>query len=358
MQNQSPLVWEGKGLRLVDLLDGKEINRIIGLSGNNSLFKATHILGDAGRLVDAGINHGLFKAQDIKLKSNFEKTLQSNGYVIVNATDGRMDVRRTGEAVPINGSFPPGSYSKEEIARNFLRGLRAQGERVSVDYQSEPQAYRLVSREFAEYLKSQGEPVTVYTQGDVGGSGFIWGANHERQVSAMLANYKLVTLGANEPNGGQLAEIAKTVCPHQYDAWRAGAADQWRMMETMRGNVIYCMQEMTSGQFSDAIAGGSMKNAIASFQEAFQSFAGDLSHGVVTGITAEKFHAVSSHLFEVRRYFQDPDVKVANTALLKSLEDALTVGTVIAEQFDAKVAERENAMKRSNPEIGLSAGFA
>lgn len=358
MQTKYPLVWEGTGLRLIDLLHTTEINHILNMTGNNSTFRAAHITGDAARLVDACIAVGQFRAEDIKLKPHFEKTLNSNGYVLVSATDGRLDVRKTGEAVPLTGNYVPGSYSREDIAKNFLRNLRAQGDRVSVDFKVEADTFMMVSREFGEYLKSQGEHVTVYDARDNGGTGFIWSANHHKQVNAMLANYKLVTLGVNDPGGGELAELAKTTCPHQFNAWRAGAADQWRMMETMRGNVIYCLQHMTSGQFADAIAGGAMKNSISAFQEAFQSFASDLTEGHITQPTAEKFHSVSSHLFEVRRYFEDPNVKVQNAAVLKSLDDALTVSTVIAEQFDRQVAERENALKNSNPQIGVMGGFA
>lgn len=359
MATHKAYTWGGKGLRLVDLLSIEERKQILDFLDNTSAFAAKHVRGDASEfLSNANRMRVIDDYDNLILRPAPARSLEMAGYKVTMAMDGRRAVIPSTEATPIRGSYAPGSKSVDVIAQEFIDGLRAEGTMVE---QASARAHKIVfvSRDFAEYLRENGELVKTIGMDVDGDPAFIWPAKTDGDVQRAVQNFHLATFGANEPDGGAIAQMAKVKTPKQYAAWSTGLADQWRLMETLREQVLKASLEMTSGAFSDKEAGGRMRVAISAFQQAYQMLAEDAVTGVPRLETANQLMEVGASLRYAGMYLDNAPIVEPKVSRL--IGDATEVSLAIIDDVHHLHARHENAAEReriSGQSIGMSAGLA
>lgn len=353
------LIWTGTELRLVDLLSANDLNTIVNTFSKAGEFSSQHVKVDGSALADAALEQGLIDPEFVRSRINWVKSLEAVGYTIRKGLDGRSLVSRFNDQVPVRGDIPPGAQSAQVIARDFLHGLRNEGQYLPEVSRYQPGKKVIVSEDFAEFLRENGEPVVAIPLSRDGSKvGCLYPAFSESEVTRNLAKYKLALMGSNDPDGGDIARIAQLKTPKQYAAWKAGLADQWRMMESMRSQICYCASSMSNGAFADPKVGRSMREAFSSFQGAFQMIARDAEAGELTQETAQQFMNVSSSLLEIREHFMDKNVAVPDAAILKALDDTLTLGVVIGNDIETKVLEAERSKQPRSIGFDVEAGFS
>src|ERR1035437_4585370 len=223
--------WQGKGLRLIDLLDQEERKAVLGVFPSERQFRAQHITGDATAFMKYAADNALLEdADDVVTRQVWESTLEGMGWHVATAMDGRMEVTKIDSVAPLRGSIAPGSRTESQVAHDYIMGLAAQCQHPKFPVTQRSQRMVFVSKDFAEYLRATGETVQAFEKDRDGDVAFVWPARHDQQVDRVLRSFHLATLGANEPSGGELARVAELKTPKQFAIWKAGLGDQWRMM--------------------------------------------------------------------------------------------------------------------------------
>ena len=322
--------WAGKGLRLIDLLDGQERAAVLGAFPSERQFRAQHLVGDATEFMRHAERHGLLdEVEDIMTRKVHEKTLEGMNLAVVRAMDGRFEVAKLGDLPPIRGSIPPGSRTETQIAYDYLTGLAAQGQQPAFPVTQKSQKPVFVSPQFAEYLREIGEPVQSVPRDREGSVSFVWPARHDQQLDRVLRGFHLATLGCNEPDAGELGKVIALKTPKQYAIWKTGQADQWRMMDSLREVLLGAAQTMTSGAYADERAGGALSDALRSFQRAYQSMAdAAVEKGRPSQRAAQELSAVADSVVAAATYL-DRDAPVRESALQKTLLDAVDLASTI-----------------------------
>ena len=349
--------WEGKGLRLVDLLDVEERKAVLGFLGSERRFRADHVVGDAAEFLKNANTHGLLDDyDDLITRQAWERTLENMGYVVATAMDGRRDVIKVGEQAPLRGTIAPGSRSDSQVAHDYIVGLQAQGTAAVFPVTQRAQKIVFVSQEFAEYLRANGEMVKAFERDSEGHVSFVWPARNDQEVTRVLQNFQLSMHGANDPNGGQLAKVVAVKAPKQFAAWSAGLADQWRMMDALREIVLNGALGMTSGAYADKAAGGEMEAGISSFQRAFQMMAEDAQTGVPRRETSFALQETGSRFLAVGLYLESAPIPEAGVQAL--VTDAVDLSATIAGDLQALCAKYERDQNRTmGNSIGADAGL-
>lgn len=349
--------WEGKGLRLVDLLDAQERQAVLGFMGGERRFRAEHVLGDAGEFVKNAHNHGLLDDyDDLVTRQVWERTLENMGYVVATAMDGRRDVIKVGEATPLRGTIAPGSVSDSQVAHDYIVGLQAQGTAAVYPVTQRAAKIVFVSQSFAEYLRANGENVRAFERDRDGTVSYVWPARNDNEVSRVLQNYQLATYGANEPNGGELAKVVAAKAPKQFAAWNAGLADQWRMMDALREIVLNGALGMTSGAYADKDAGGEMEAGISAFQRSFQMMAEDAQTGIPRLETSFALQETGSRFLSVGLYLDNAPIKEVSVQRL--VTDAVDLSATISSDLQALHTRYERDKNRQmDNAIGSDAGL-
>lgn len=338
--------WQGKGLRLIDLMDNEERKAVLGAFPSERQFRSVHVTGDATEFVKyAGRNGLLDDPEVLATRQVWEKTLEGLGYVVATAMDGRMDVIRLDAVPPVRGTIPPGSRSVSEIAYDYLKGLEAQGTRSAFPVTTRAQKPVFVSKEFAEYLRAVSEPVEAIKKDAEGDVAFIWPARNDDQLERVVRDFRLATVGANEPDSGQIAAVAATKTPKQYAIWQAGMGDQWRMMDALRDVLINAAAEMTPGSFADQQAGGVLSEALRSFQKAFQYLAEDAMEGKPSLRSASELKVVSDQMVKAAAYLES-QAPVRQEALHQVLIDGFDLAATIGNDLVGHHAAHERAQNR------------
>lgn len=353
-----PHTWGGKGLRLIDLLNQTERKQILNFVGNEQRFAALHVKGDASEFLKNADRANLISDYEDLVRPHAPvQTLEAMGYSVAMAMDGRRVVVRKGDPTPLRGSIPPGAKGPDEIAKEYLTGLQADGQMPPAYMTQVARKIVFVSPEFAEYLRANDENVKAFTKNNEDRPAFIWPAKHDRDVQRMLQNFQLASLGANAPDSGELAGIISIKTPKQYAAWEAGLGDHWRLMESLREMVLTGATRMTSGAFVDARAGGEMQQGLTAFQKAFQHMAEDAQTRNPRQVTADQIVEVGSHLRAVGLYLEDAPIKEAEVeALFKSVVE---LSACVADELYALCAQNEKDRTRTmdhsiEPAAGLS----
>lgn len=349
--------WEGKGLRLVDLLDAEERKAVLGFLGSERRFRAEHIVGDAAEFLKNANAHGLLDDyDDLVIRQAWERTLENMGYVVATAMDGRRDVIKVGEQAPLRGTIAPGSRSDSQVAHDYIIGLQAQGTAAVYPVTQRAQKIVFVSQDFAEYLRANGEMVKAFERDSEGHVSFVWPARNDQDVSRVLQNYQLAVLGANEPGGGQLAKLVASKAPKQYAAWSAGLADQWRMMDALREIVLNGALGMTSGAYADKAAGGEMEAGISAFQKSFQMMAEDAQSGIPRRETYYALQETGSRFLSVGLYLEN--APIAEVSVQRLVTDAVDLSATIAGDLQSLYMkyERDQSRQMGNS-IGSDAGL-
>lgn len=349
--------WEGKGLRLVDLLDAEERKAVLSFLGSDRRFRAEHIVGDASEFVKNAHNHGLLDDyEDLVVRHVWERTLENMGYVVATGMDGRRDVVKVGDPAPLRGTIAPGSRTDGQVAHDYILGLQAQGVAATHPVTQRAQKIVFVSPSFAEYLRANGEMVKAFQRDRENNVSFVWPARNDQEVTRVLQNFQLATFGANEPDGGQLARVIQTKAPKQFAAWTAGLADQWRMMDSLREVVLNGALGMTSGAYADKAAGGELEAGISAFQRAFQMMAEDAQTGVPRRETAFQMQEMGSRLLSVGLYLDGAPIREESVRHL--VTDAVDLAATISDDLMALHARYERDQNRNmGNDIGADAGL-
>lgn len=349
--------WEGKGLRLVDLLDANERKAVLGFLGSERVFKSAHVLGDAAEFLKNAKTHNLLDDYDeIVVRQAWERTLEQMGYVVATAMDGRRDVVKVSESTPLRGSIAPGSRSDSQVAHDYIRGLQAQGVAAIFPVTQKAQKIVFVSQEFAEYLRANDELVRAFDRDREGTVSYVWPAKNDQDVGRALQNFQLAVHGANEPDGGGLAKVVASKAPKQFAAWKASMADQWRMMDALREIVLNGAMIMTSGAYADKAAGGELEAGIAAFQRSFQMMAEDAEKGVPRHETAHELQELGTRLLSVGLYLDNAPIKEAEVKQL--VTDAVDLSGMIADDLRRLAVNYEREQNRQvGKDIDQAAGL-
>ncbi|SFF32981.1 hypothetical protein [Paracidovorax wautersii] len=355
-----PLTWSGKGLRLVDLLFDDERRQVMNFLGSERQFNSLHVKADASEFI-----RNAYKLQaidpdeyeDLVRRPAPVSTLHGLGYSIVNAADGRRVVQPNGLKTPLRGDIAPGSKSNDEIATDYLLGLQAQGIRAEFPQDYSPAKHVFVSRDFATYLRANGEYIKTLARDGDRDVAHVWAARSDQLVAKLLGNYRLATYGANDPDGGELAKVIEAKAPRQHAAWAAGLGDQWRMMDALRDILLSGAQDMTSGAYSTAEAGGALQKAMTAFQQGYQMLAEDAITKAPREATAEKLVEMGEHLRQVGEYLES--APIVETKVRVMVTDAVDMSADIASDILQIYARREleqswTSERRIGPEAGLS----
>ena len=342
--------WQGKGLRLIDLLDKTERTAVLGAFPSERQFRGQHVKGDASEFVKHAERHEtLDDIQGLKIRQVWDKTLDGMGYTVATAMDGRMEVIEKNAQIPLRGSIAPGSRTESQIAYDYIQGLATEGRHPSHPVTQPPQRMLFVSSECAEYLRATGEVVRAAERDAEGDVGFIWPARNDAQVDKVMRDFQLATLGGNEPDSGALAKVIAVKAPKQYAMWQSGMADQWRMMDSLRDSLLDAASNMTSGAFADKRAGGKIGEALKSFQLAFQEMAED----AVTGIPSQRAAAT---LVQVRDQVMGAAIHLDKHSLItervvhQTLVDSLDLAETITQDLTGLHTEHQRALNR--PKMG------
>lgn len=331
-----PYTWQGKGLRLVDLLDQEERKAVLGAFPSERQFRAEHILGDATEFVKHAERHGLMEdVEELMSRQVWEKTLEGMGWEIATAMDGRLDVIPLGDMPPVRGTIAPGSRSHSQIAYDYIKGLEAQGKHADFPTVQHSQKPVYVSKSFAEYLRAAGEPVKAITKDRDGDVALIWPARHDDQVNRAMRDFHLASVGANEPDGGALARVAASKAPKQFAVWKAGLSDQWRMMDSLREVLLGSATAMTSGSYADVKAGGALSEGLRSFQQAFQYLGEDAASKQPTMRSTQALATVADKVVAAATYL-DQEAPVKQTGIHQALIDGVDLAATIGKELEGK----------------------
>lgn len=349
--------WQGKGLRLIDLLSIEERKSVLSMFPSEAQFRAQHVKTDATAVVKH-LRDNNDIGDDFMNRNVWEQTLIRMGHRVVRAMDGRLDVidTRVG-SVPLRGTIAPGSQTEAEIAKNYVRNLEAQGKHPEFPVYKEATRPLIVSKDFAEYLRANGEPVKAIERDAQGDAIFIWPALHDEQVDRFVRSFQLASLGANEPDGGQLARVVEAKAPKQYAMWANGFADQWRMMDSLRENLLRVATEMTSGNFADKNAGGPLSEGLRSFQRAYQALAEDALQGKPSPKAVEELNGVMDQVMKAADYLNTrapiPEADVYR-GIINSVDLAATVTHDLVEHQQKYEREQSRGQQRDlGPASGL-----
>ena len=355
----STYTWQGKGLRLIDLMDNEERKAVLGAFPSERQFRSMHVTGDATEFVKYAGRNGLLEtsAEELLTCQVYEKTLEGLGYQVDTAMDGRFEVVRLDDVSPVRGTIPPGSRSVSEIAYDYLKGLEVQGTRSAFPVTTRAQKPVFVSREFAEYLRAVSEPVEAVKKDADGDVAFIWPARNDQQLERVMRDFRLASVGANEPDSGQIAAVAASKTPKQFAIWKAGLGDQWRMMDSLRDVLISAAAEMTPGSFADQQAGGVLSDALRAFQKAFQYLAEDAMEGKPSLRTAAELKVVANQMVQTAAYLEK-QAPVRQLPLNQVLVDGFDLAATIGNDLVNHHAAYERAQNRpQSKEVGASNGL-
>lgn len=342
------LTWQGRGLRLVDLLDSTERDALLGAFSSERQFSAEHVKSDATEFIKYVRANGMMEGVDELMERQvWEKTLEGMGWEIATAMDGRLDVVRPGSPPLVRGTVPVGSRSVTQIACDFIQGLKAQGQHPEFPATQHSQKPIFVSREFAEYLRAINEPVRAFERDAQGDVVFIWPARHDEQVRRVLRDFRLVTIGANEVDGGDLAKVVAAKMPGQYAVWKAGLADQWRMMDSLRDVLLSATKALTSGAYSDQRAGGALSEGLVSFQKAFQALSEDSISQQITIRPSNHLTDVADKVVAAAMYL-DQEAPVRQGDVHRVLLDGVDLSSAIARDIHEMVVLAERAKSLSS----------
>lgn len=336
MTNAKPsYTWQGKGLRLIDLLDNEERRAVLGAFPSERQFKAEHVIGDATEFMRHAEQHGLMDdVEEVMTRHVHEKTLEGLGFEVTAAMDGRLEVVPMHSMPPVRGTIAPGSRSNTQIAYDYLKGLEAGGKRADFPVTVKSQKPVYVSKDFAEHLRATGEPVKAIQKDRDGNVAFVWPARNDDQVSRVLQDFHLATVGANEPDSGDLGRVAASKTPKQYAIWKAGLADQWRMMDSLRDVLLGATSNMTSGSFADVKAGGVMAEGLRAFQRGFQFLAEDAANNEPTLRTTQELAIVADKIVAAAVYL-DKDAPVRQGGIHQVLIDGVDLASTIGKDLES-----------------------
>lgn len=343
--------WQGKGLRLVDLLDQVERKAVLGAFPSERQFRAEHVLGDATEFLKHAERHNLLDdVEELMTRQVWEKTLEGMGWEIATSMDGRLDVIPVGAVPPVRGTIAPGSRSHSQIAYDYIKGLEAQGKHAEFPVTQNAQKPIYVSKPFAEYLRAAGEPIKAIQRDGDGDVALVWPARHDDQVSRMTRDFHLATIGANEPDGGAMAQVVATKAPKQFAIWKAGLADQWRMMDALRDVLLGAATAMTSGAYADQKAGGALTEGLRSFQKAFQCLADDALSAKPTMDASVALADVADRVVAAAIYLEQ-EAPVLQVDIHRFLLDGVDLAATIGKDLEAKFKSHEKAMQGTKVKV-------
>ena len=338
--------WQGKGLRLIDLLDKTERIAVLGAFPSERQLRGQHIRGDASVFVDHAERHNkLDDVQSLKVRHVWDRTLEGMGFEVATASDGRLEVIPKGASLPLKGSIAPGSKTESQVAYDYIQGLATEGRHPTHPVTQPPQRMLYVSPEFAEYLRAINEPVRAAESDAEGDVAYIWPARNDTQVDKVMRDFQLAMLGANEPGSGELAKVVATKAPKQFAMWQAGMADQWRMMDSLREALLNAATDMTSGAFADKRAGGKLGDALKSFQQAFQAMAEDAEQKIPSQRAAVAPNQVSDHVLDTAIYLEKTS-PIREAVVYQTLRDSLDLAEIISQDLKTLCTKYERDQQR------------